>query len=81
MAINEEPQSAYYTSRLGIRSTEIIEYYKQKLARKKKGKAQDVALFVDSGIKDTLYYWGEFRKALKIFADLKKYVLHWIAST
>nr|HMS69909.1 arginine decarboxylase [Saprospiraceae bacterium] len=28
--------------------------------------------FVDSGIKDTLYYWGEFRKALKIFADLKK---------
>ena len=38
MAINEEPQSAYYTSRLGIRSTEIIEYYKQKLARKKKVK-------------------------------------------
>ena len=28
--------------------------------------------FVDSGIKDNLYYWGEFRKALKLFAELKK---------
>lgn len=72
MAINEEPQSAYYTSRLGIRSTEIIDYYKQKLARKKKVKLKMLHFFVDSGIKDTLYYWGEFRKALKIFADLKK---------
>ena len=29
-------------------------------------------LFVDTGIRDTLYYWGEFKKALKIFAQLKK---------
>lgn len=72
MAINEEPQSAYYTSRLGIRSTEIIDYYKQKIAKKKKVKLKMLHFFVDSGIKDTLYYWGEFRKALKIFADLKK---------
>ena len=28
--------------------------------------------FVDSGIKDTMYYWGEFRKALKLYIDLKK---------
>jgi arginine decarboxylase len=28
--------------------------------------------FVDSGIKDSLYYWGEFKKALKIYIDLKK---------
>jgi arginine decarboxylase len=72
MAINEEPQSAYYTSRLGIRSAEIIDYYKAKLARKKRVKLKMLHFFVDSGIKDTLYYWGEFRKALKIFADLKK---------
>ena len=72
MAINEEPQSAYYTSRLGIRSSEIIDYYKQKLARKKRVKLKMLHFFVDSGIRDNLYYWGEFRKALKIFADLKK---------
>jgi arginine decarboxylase len=72
MAINEEPQSAYHTSRLGIRSTEIIDYYKQKLARKKRVKLKMLHFFVDSGIRDNLYYWGEFRKALKIFAELKK---------
>jgi arginine decarboxylase len=72
MAINEEPQSAYYTSRLGIRSAEIIEYYKKTLSKKKRVKVKMLHFFVDSGIKDSLYYWGEFRKALKIFAELKK---------
>jgi len=72
MAINEEPQSAYYTSRLGIRSMEIIDYYKSKIAKKKRVKLKMLHFFVDSGIKDNLYYWGEFRKALKLFADLKK---------
>jgi hypothetical protein len=28
--------------------------------------------FVDSGIKDSLYYWGEFQKAMKLYVDLKK---------
>ena len=72
MAINEEPQSAYYTSRLGIRSAEIIDYYKTKNAKKKRVKLKMLHFFVDSGIKDNLYYWGEFRKALKLFAELKK---------
>lgn len=72
MAINEEPQSAYYTSRLGIRSAEIIDFYKQKIAKKKRLTLKMLHFFVDSGIKDNLYYWGEFRKALKIFAEMKK---------
>lgn len=72
MAINEEPQSAYYTSRLGVRSAEIIDFYKSKIARKKRVKLKMLHFFVDSGIKDNLYYWGEFRKALKLFAELKK---------
>jgi arginine decarboxylase len=76
MAINEEPQSAYYTSRLGIRSAEIIEYYKTKIAKKKRVKLKMLHFFVDSGIKDNLYYWGEFRKALKLLLSLKRYVLH-----
>ncbi len=72
MAINEEPQSAYYTSRLGIRSAEIIDFYKNKISRKKRVKLKMLHFFVDSGIKDNIYYWGEFRKALKVFAELKK---------
>ena len=31
-----------------------------------------VHFFIDSGIKDTMYYWGEFQKALQLFVDLKK---------
>ncbi len=72
MAINEEPQSAYYTSRLGIRSAEIIDFYKTKIAKKKRVRLKMLHFFVDSGIKDNLYYWGEFRKALKLFAELKR---------
>ncbi len=72
MAINEESQSAYYTSRLGIRSTQILEFFDQKIKGKKNIELKMLHFFVDSGIKDSLYYWGEFQKALKLYIDLKK---------
>lgn len=72
MAIDEEPQSAYYTSRLGIRHTEILSYYKNKIKPNEKVELKMLHFFIDSGIKDSLYYWGEFQKAIKIFVDLKK---------
>lgn len=28
--------------------------------------------FVDSGISDSMYYWGEFKKALNLYSDLKR---------
>ena len=72
MAINEESQSAYYTSRLGIRHTQIVDFYEQKIKGKKNIEFKMLHFFVDSGIKDSLYYWGEFQKALKVYIDLKK---------
>jgi len=72
MAIDEEPQSAYYTSRLGIRHTEIINYYKTKIKGNPNLELKMLHFFVDSGIKDSIYYWGEFNKALKIYTSLKK---------
>ncbi|HPG05602.1 MAG TPA: arginine decarboxylase [Saprospiraceae bacterium] len=72
MAIDEEPQSAYYTSRLGIRNSEIIQFYKDQIKKKKNVELKMLHFFVDTGIRDTLYYWGEFKKALKVFAELKK---------
>ncbi|UTW66014.1 arginine decarboxylase [bacterium SCSIO 12643] len=71
MAINEEAQSAYYTSRLGMRPNDILNLYAQKVKKNKKMELKMLHFFVDSGIKDTLYYWGEFQKALKLYVELK----------
>lgn len=72
MAIDEEPQSAYYTSRLGIRHNEMIDLVKKKIKNSKHFNLVMLHFFVDSGIKDSLYYWGEFNKAIKMYAQLKK---------
>ena len=72
MAIDEETQSAYYTSRLGIRKAEIIDFYQKKIKYNNKFKLTMFHFFIDSGIKDTIYYWGEFRQALQYYITLKK---------
>jgi len=72
MAINEEPQSAYYTSRLGIRHTKIFDFYNDNIKGNENVELKMLHFFVDSGIKDSLYYWGEFQKALKLYTELKK---------
>lgn len=72
MAINEEPQSAYYTSRLGIRSNEMLEFYEKEIKGVGNIELTMLHFFVDSGIKDSLYYWGEFQRALKLYSELSK---------
>jgi arginine decarboxylase len=72
MAIDEESQSSYYTSRLGLRSSEIIEFFKNEVLGNDKVELKMLHFFVDSGISDSFYYWGEFQKAMKIFVELKK---------
>lgn len=72
MAINEEPQSAYHTSRLGIRPSEVIDFYRNEIAGDERLSLKMVHFFIDSGIKDNMYYWGEFQKALKLFVQLKQ---------
>lgn len=72
MAINEEPQTAYYTSRLGIAPNEILDFYNDRIKDNPAVELRMLHFFIDSGIKDNMYYWGEFQKALKLFVDLKK---------
>jgi arginine decarboxylase len=76
MAIDEEPQSAYYTSRLGIPQKEILDFYHNHIKDQSSVKLEMLHFFVDSGIKDTIYYWGEFQKAMEIFIRLKKECKH-----
>jgi len=72
MATEEEPNFEFYTSRLGIRSSKVVEFYKEKIAPNPKFKLRMLHFFVDTGIKDSLYYWGELKKAIKLYAELKR---------
>lgn len=73
MAIDEEPQSSYYTSRLGIRPSRMIQFFESKIKQNENIELKMLHFFVDSGIKDSLYYWGEFQKALKLYVEMKKH--------
>lgn len=72
VATEEEPNFEFYTSRLGIRSSKVLEYYKEKIADNPKFELKLLHFFVDTGIKDTQYYWSELRKAVKLYCELKK---------
>ncbi len=72
IAIDEEPQSSYYTSRLGIRPSDIIPFFNEEIKDDENLSLKMIHFFIDSGIKDNVYYWGEFQKALKLFVELKQ---------
>ena len=72
MATDLQPKSDYYTSRLGIYPSEILDFYKKNIEKSKNLKLKMLHFFVDSGIKDNFYYWSEFQKGLKMFVELKK---------
>ncbi len=72
VATEEEPNFEFYTSRLGIRNKDVLDFYTQKIEKMENVTLKMLHFFVDTGIKDTLYYWGEFKKAVKLYAQLKK---------
>ncbi len=72
VATDEEPNFEFYTSRLGIRASEVVNYYKEKIASNSKFNVIMLHFFVDTGIKDSIYYWGELKKAVKLYCELKK---------
>ena len=72
IASEEEPKFDFYTSRLGIRYNDIIDFYKQKIKTNKKFKLKMLHFFINTGIKDTAYYWNELRKCISVYCELKK---------
>ena len=73
MAIEEESKSTFNTSRLGIQANLMLDFYYQHIHSNPDFKLKMIHFFVDSGIKDSLYYWGEFQKALNIYIEIKKH--------
>lgn len=72
IATGEEPQSEYYTARLGIRHRKIQSFYENELANNDLFRLKMLHFFIDNGIEDSLYYWNELQKCLKVYCDLKK---------
>jgi arginine decarboxylase len=72
VATEEEPNFEFYTSRLGIRSASLIDFYKDKIEHNPKFTLKMLHFFVDTGIKDNLYYWSELKKGIKMYCELRK---------
>ena len=72
IATEEVPTFEFYTSRLGIRWRDILEYYVQRIHNNPKFSLKMLHFFINSGIKDDAYYWSELNKALNVYCSLKK---------
>lgn len=72
IASEEEPNFQFYTSRLGIRHKDISDFYREKIQSNPKFELKMLHFFINTGIKDTIYYWTELAKALKVYWELKQ---------
>ncbi|UXP34057.1 arginine decarboxylase [Reichenbachiella agarivorans] len=72
VASDEEPNFSFYTSRLGIRYNKIVDFYLDKIKGKSKGKLKMLHYFINTGIKDTSYYWNELSRFVNKYCELKK---------
>lgn len=72
IAAEEEPNFEFYTSRLGIRYDEIVDYYRDHLKKNPRFQLKMLHFFINTGIKDTAYYWSELNKCVSVYCELKK---------
>jgi arginine decarboxylase len=72
VAADEEPNFEFYTSRLGIRYSDINGYYKEKIENSPKAELKLLHFFINTGIKDTAYYWSELSRFVFKYCELKK---------
>src|SRR5690606_24231516 len=72
IASEEEPKFEFYTSRLGIGYKNILPFYRKTIAENPKVELKMLHFFINTGIRDTAYYWNELGKCLKVYTNLKK---------
>lgn len=76
IASEEEPKFEFYTSRLGIGYKNIVPFYNKKIKDNKQVELKMLHFFINTGIRDTAYYWNELNKCLQIYVALKKVAPH-----
>jgi len=72
IASEEEPKFEFYTSRLGLEYKNIVQYYHDFIQCNPRVKLKMLHFFINTGIKDTAYYWNELNKCLSVYCELKK---------
>ncbi len=72
VASDEEPNFSFYTSRLGFRYRDIINYYKERIQGNAKVEFKLLHFFINTGIKDSAYYWSELSRFIHMYCELKK---------
>ncbi len=72
IAAEEEPNFQFYTSRLGVRYRDILEYYRQHIKGDPRVELKMLHFFINTGIKDEVYYWSELQKCISLYCELKK---------
>ncbi len=73
VAAEEEPTFPFYTSRLGIRAKDILEFYVDKIeGYEERFQLKMLHIFLNKGIKDDIYYWSELNKVINLYCQLKK---------
>jgi arginine decarboxylase len=72
IASEEEPKFEFYTSRLGIRYNDIIPFYEEKIKNNPKFQLKMLHFYINTGIKDSAYYWNELSKCVNLYCQLKQ---------
>ncbi|MBN2729104.1 MAG: arginine decarboxylase [Bacteroidales bacterium] len=74
IASEEEPMFEFYTSRLGIRYNDVIPFYNIYVKNHPNFELKMLHFFINTGIRDSAYYWSELHKCVKLYTELKKIV-------
>ncbi len=73
VAAEEEPTFPFYTSRLGMRAKDVLEFYVDQIeGYEHKFQLKMLHIFLNKGIKDDIYYWSELNKVINLYCQLKK---------
>ncbi len=73
IATEEEPNFLVYTSRLGMSYKKIKNLYESRIKDHPNFSLRMLHFFVNSGIKDTTYFWSELTRLVNVYADVREF--------
>lgn len=72
VAADEEPNFEFYTSRLGVRYSDVNKLYEKKIKDNSRLSLKMLHFFIHWGISDSAYYWSELSRFVFKYCELKK---------